>query len=262
MHDLFSAFGAQLVVAGLLVGICVGLTGVGAGSLMAPLLILFFKVDPLVAIGSDLLYAAPTKIVGAFIHARQGTIDRRVTLLLSAGGLAGMLAGVLILQHVRATVDAAALAKIVKHWVGLAVLLSAVLTLASTYVFPRVRVSSRAENAPEWPLVLLGAAVGFTVILTSIGAGAITMPFLALLLRNHRIQLLIGSDLAFAAVVATLSAAMQFHLGNVNVAISLAMLAGSIPGVILGSRLSPKIPHAILKPLVGVCLIVIGWRTL
>lgn len=262
MHFSFSTFGIELIVAGVLVGICVGLTGVGAGSLMAPLLILFFKVDPLVAIGSDLLYAAPTKVVGAIIHGRQGNVDFRVTTWLSVGGILGMVAGIFVLRHFHAQLDAATLARLVKHWVGLAVLISAGLTIISIPILQRGAAAEAGGNSNSWPISLLGAIVGFTVILTSVGAGAITMPFLCLLLRNRRIQLLIGSDLAFAAVVATLGAALQYHLGNVNVTVSLEMLAGSIPGVIIGSRLSTKIPQGVLKPLVGVCLIVIGWRML
>lgn len=262
MHFFFNTFGVELVIAGILVGMCVGLTGVGAGSLMAPLLILFFKIDPLVAIGSDLLYAAPTKVVGAIIHGRQGSIDLRVTTRLSLGGVLGMVTGILVLRHFHAQLDAVTLARLVKHWVGLAVLISAVLTIASTALLQRAASIKPQQGSNAWPIFLLGAIVGFTVILTSVGAGAITMPFLCLLLSSHRMQLLIGSDLAFAAVVATLGAAFQYHLGNVNVTVSLAMLAGSIPGVIIGSRLSTKIPHGVLKPLVGFCLIVIGWRML
>lgn len=252
-------FFAELVAAGLLVGVCVGLTGVGAGSLMAPLLILVFKVDPLVAVGSDLLYSAPTKIVGTFIHARQKTIDFRVALYLCLGGIIGIAVGWFVLQHFRAVLDPVALSKFARHWIGVAICISAVLTIASIYIFKAVH-EDIVPRVNPLALTALGMVVGATVMLTSIGAGAITMPFLCLLLRSHRTQLLIGSDIAFSAVIAVVAAALQYHLSNVNIGISGAMLAGSIPGVIVGSRLTTRIPDTWLKLAVGALLIVIGLR--
>ena len=258
---MFSLYGLELVAAGLLVGICVGLTGVGAGSLMAPLLILVFKVDPLVAIGSDLLYSAPTKLVGAFIHARQRTVDWQLTTNLSIGGIVGILLGWFIVQHFRNYEDPVALARTVRHWVGLAVLASAVLTVASMYIF-RMAWTNDTQPFKKIPVMILGVFVGVTVMTTSVGAGAITMPFLCLLLRSHKTQLLIGSDLAFSFVIATIAAALQYHLSNVNVGISAAMLVGSVPGVIIGSRLTTRVPDWTLKLGVGLLLIVIGVRML
>lgn len=254
-------FFAELVAAGLLVGICVGFTGVGAGSLMAPLLILVFKVDPLVAIGSDLLYSAPTKVVGAWIHARQRTVDLKVTANLCVGGIAGIALGWFIVQHLRSQQDPAVLVKTVRHWVGLAVLVSALLTIASMYIF-RMAWTGMERPLPRYALIVLGVLVGATVMTTSVGAGAITMPFLCLLLRSHKTQLLIGSDLAFSAVIAAIAALLQYRMSNVNVGISAAMLAGSIPGVIIGSRVTRHIPEFGLKLGIGLLLVVIGWRML
>jgi uncharacterized membrane protein YfcA len=228
---------------------------------MAPLLILVFKVDPLLAVGSDLAYSAPTKIVGAFIHARQRTVDGRVVLNLSIGGIIGIVAGWYIVQHLRGSEDPIALARTVRHWVGLAVCASAALTILSMYVF-RMEWTNAGTPAGRYALVLLGIFVGVSVMTTSVGAGAITMPFLCLLLRSHKTQLLIGSDLAFSAVIATLAAALQFHLSNVNFGISAAMLIGAIPGVIVGSRLATRIPDWYLKLGVGILLLVIGVRML
>ncbi len=111
-----------------------------------------------------------------------------------------------------------------------------------------------------YSVVGLGLVVGVTVMMTSIGAGAITMPFLCVLLRSHKTQLLVGSDLAFAAVVATVAAALQYNLSNVNLEISAAMLAGSIPGVIIGSRLAARVSDSGLKITVGILLFITAIR--
>lgn len=258
---LFSVYHLELAASGLLVGMCVGLTGVGAGSLMAPLLILFFKIDPLVAIGSDLLYSAPTKIVGALVHARQQTVDFTVTKFLSIGGLIGLAIGFAVLTYVKAHQDPIATAALVRRLVGVAVIVSALLTIASTWIYRR-ELDAPIRHASRVALVVLGLIVGIVVMMTSVGAGAITMPFLCLLLHSHKTQLLIGSDLAFSAVIATVAAVLQYQMHNINFGLSFAMLIGSIPGVIIGSRFSVRVPEVVLKPGVGVCLALIGLRML
>ncbi|MDP9017029.1 MAG: sulfite exporter TauE/SafE family protein [Candidatus Eremiobacteraeota bacterium] len=250
----------ELIGAGFVVGILVGATGVGGASLMAPLLVMFFKVDPLIVVGTDLLYNAPTKIVGAFVHARQGTLNLRLALDLTAGGAIGLAAGWFMLRYFESRYNLGDFTSIVRHWIGMAVCLAAVLTilpsLFGTQVVPE-------DSKPPSRLLLMGIGglVGVIVMATSVGAGAITLPLL-LLLRRYDVRSIVGSDLAFSAMITAVASAAHVGLGNVNLAISMSLLLGSIPGVLIGSRFSSTSADRILRPTVGAVLLFAGLRML
>lgn len=249
----------ETVLAGFCVGILVGSTGVGGGSIMAPILLLVFKMNPLIAVGTDLFYNVPTKIIGAISHARQGTLNVSVSLYLSCGGIIGAVLAAFILRNLAKHVGMAALSLQLRHWIGLAICLSAILTVVP--LFTRRALENQPEITPNrFLLVVLGGIVGTIVMTTSVGAGAITMPLLCLLLQRSKMAALVGSDLAFSALVTGFGAVLYFSAGLVNLPFSLTLLLGSIPGVILGSRLSFHIADRFLRPAVGSVLFFVGLR--
>jgi uncharacterized protein len=253
------ALDPRLTLIGALVGLLVGVSGVGGSSLMAPLLILVVRLSPLTAVGVDLLYSVPTKLLGAFVHWRQGTVDRMVLLWLVLGGVPGAVLGLLALVQLRHMMDEAALNAVIKHAVGSMLIIVAVLML-SARLFAR---STSPENAApistrRGPVIGLGALVGFCVSVTSIGSGALTVPILFLLLPRLGLRHLVGSNIAFAAVLVPIAAAGHLGLGDVDLNVSLNLLAGSLPGVFIGSRLCAKLPEIWLRPAMAGILIWAG----
>lgn len=250
----------ELIASGFFIGLLVGATGVGGGSLMAPLLVMFFKIDPLVAVGTDLLYNAPTKILGAWIHARAGTLNLSLAISLSAGGALGLGLGWLLLHYFEARYNVGDFAALLRHWIGVAVCLSAILTILPSVL--RKRPSPHQEIAPNpFLLVAIGTLVGVIVMATSIGAGAVTLPLLVLI-RRYSIRTIVGSDLAFSAFITVLASLIHYGRGDVNLGLGMILLAGSIPGVIVGSRFSSLNVDRILRPTVGTVLLLVGLRML
>lgn len=261
----------RLVVVGLVVGLLVGLTGVGGSSVLTPLLILTLGVKPLVAVGTDLAYSVPTKLLGALIHRRQGTVEWRVVGLLCMGGLPASLAGLGLLALLRAHLGLDALNAALKHGVGALLLIVAVVIVLTPWL--RRRQAGRpsptmmtAPPAPLWPrgtrggVVTLGALVGLLVSLTSIGAGSVTVPVLYLVLPRLGLRRVVGSDVAFAALLIPTAALGHLGMGDVNLGLSLNLLLGSLPGVFIGSKLCARLPDTWLRPALAGALLFAGTR--
>lgn len=264
---------ARLALIGLVVGVLVGISGVGGSSLMTPLLILVLRVNPLVAVGTDLAYSVPTKLLGAVIHWRQGTVDRRLVAALCLGGLPGALTGLGLLVGLRAWLGLAALNAAIKHGVGALLLLTAAAVVltpllarrhkgAPPHPHPRPSASAPPPASASVPpgawtpatrrrAVALGAAVGVLVSLTSIGSGAVAVPALVLLLPRLGLRRVVGSDVAFAAGLIPLAAAGHAGLGSVDWGLAANLLAGSLPGVFVGSKLCAGLPEHWLRPVVA-----------
>lgn len=265
----------RLTIIGLLVGLLVGFSGIGGSSFTTPLLILFLGVKPLIAVGTDLLYSAPTKLFGALVHGGQGTVDKRVVLYLSAGGVPGAVVGVVALGYVRANIDTTVLNAIVQHAVGV-VLLVAAATMLLTPLYTRWRgrsasgdkalegepQASKLSALPKGRLMGLGALVGIVVSLTSIGSGSLTLPMLGLLVPALGLRLRVGSDVAFAAFLVPIAALGHLALGDVNVGMSLNLLLGSIPGVFVGSKLCKYLPDFWMRPTIAGVLLIAATRLL
>jgi len=261
----------RLALIGLLVGFCVGISGVGGSSLMTPLLILFLGIRPIVAVGTDLAYSVPTKVLGAIVHREQGTVDRKVVLFLSLGGIPATLLGLAVLVLLRARLNQAALNATMRQGIGVLLFLVAIAILLAPLLR---RARQRAEgNARDrgpvtmaWTravvgrLIGLGALVGFLVSLTSIGSGSITVPALYLLMPHLDLRRLIGSDVAFAALLIPVAALGQLQMGNVDLALSANLLLGSLPGVYAGSKLCGLLPDAWLRPALAGVLVFAGSR--
>lgn len=263
----------RLAMIGAVVGLLVGISGVGGSSLVTPLMILFLGVKPLVAIGTDLAYSVPTKLLGAIVHRRQGTVEWRVVLHLSLGGIPSAVLGLLALAALRARLGLETLNAALQHAVGGLLFLVAVVILLTpllTALLARLRADGQpsATPSPSAPLgrttrgrvVALGALVGFLVSLTSIGSGSITLPLLYLLLPQLGLRRLVGSDVAFAALLVPVAALGHLSMGSVNLAMSANLLIGSLPGVYLGSKLCKYLPDTWLRPAIAGVLLFAGSR--
>lgn len=254
---------AQLAGIGLIVGVFVGISGVGGGSIMTPVLILVAGINPLVAVGTDLVYSVPTKIFGAYLHAKQETLHWKLVGALIAGGIPGALLGILALFLLRRAMNPAVLNTLVRHAVGAALILAALALLAGIFTGMRARRSHIA--AREYSPVLVvsaGAVAGFIVALTSIGSGAVVLPLLLLLAPAVGVRRLIGTDIAFAAILIPLAAAGHIALRDVNFPVTGALLAGALPGVFIGTRLCRYLPEIWLRPAVAAVLLLAATRLL
>ena len=252
----------RLALIGLVVGFLVGLSGVGGSSLMTPLMILVLGVKPLIAVGTDLAYSVPTKLLGAYVHRSQGTVDRRTVLYLSLGGIPAAVLGLVALSALRTHLGLSRLNELLRHGVGLLLLLVA----AAILLTPLMRRRRALPPGLSWTPALkvrtaaLGAVVGVLVSLTSIGSGSITVPALYLLLPPLGLRRLVGSDVAFAALLIPVAALGHLQMGSVNVALAANLVLGSLPGVFIGSKLCARLPDSWLRPALAGVLFFAGSR--
>lgn len=251
----------MLVVAGALTGLVVGVTGVGGGALMTPILLLFFGVVPTVAVGTDLWFAAITKLVAARIHHRHGLIDWQVAKRLWWGSLPASVITLVLIKT--ATVNPQGL-QLLKSAIAVAILLTAVGMLLQRPVHAvgrRLRLGNAGQfKTLQAPLtVACGALLGIVVSMTSVGAGALGAMFLVYL---YPLRLtpprLIATDIVHAVPLAMFAGTGHFLMGNVNFTLLGTLLLGSIPGVLAGSLLSSRLPHAPLRMLLALILTAIG----
>lgn len=257
MHEL------AFVFAGFGVGLIVGLTGVGGGSLMTPVLIFFFGMKPHLAIGTDLLFAAFTKMGGTVSLARQRLVPWRVVALLCAGSLPASIAA---LWALRAIGPASAVAQqIMTTTLGGALLLTAAATLYKAFVFSPTRQATeraarqsqgeRADRPRHWNLpVLLGALIGTLVTFTSVGAGAIGVTVLLVLFPLLPLPRVVAADIAYAVPLTLVAGLGHATLGSVDWPLLAQLLAGSLPGIWLGSRLVTRTPERLIRSALSVLL--------
>jgi uncharacterized protein len=254
---------ATIALVGLAVGIFVGISGVGGSSLMTPLLVIVLGMKPVMAIGTDLLYSVPTKLLGASVHRRQGTVDGRTVRFLCYGGIPGAIVGLIAVAALKHAVSLTTLNAVLRHAIGIALFISAIAILASLFVKRRDRTPS---SEPVWNaatvrrLVACGVIVGFLVSVTSIGSGAVTLPALYMIIPQLGLRRLVGSDVAFAAFLIPVAALGQWSMGNVDLHLVANLLVGSLPGVLIGSKLCARLPEIILRPAVASVLVFAGSR--
>ena len=257
MHEL------AFVFAGFFVGIVVGLTGVGGGSLMTPILIFFFGVKPYLAVGTDLLFAAFTKMGGTIKLARSRHIDWPVVLNLSAGSIPAALITLYFLHNMGAASHA--VQKVMTSALGVALLLTAAATL---YKVLRGKAApttiTKGEEAAaarprHWGLpVLFGAIIGTLVTLTSVGAGAIGVTVLMILYPLLPLPRIVAADIAYAVPLTLVAGFGHASLGSVDWSMLVSLLAGSLPGIWLGSHLMHKTPERVIRSLLSVLLAYAG----
>jgi uncharacterized protein len=253
----------RIALAGFVVGAITGLSGIGGSSLLAPVLILVLSVKPTLAVGTDLMYSVPTKLLAAIVHARQRNVDRRITTALAIGGIPGALAGLGLFALVRSQLSAALLQQFVRHAIGAAILCACVAMIA-TYLL-RARTGARGTvfaRGARSRGIAIGFVVGLLVAVTSIGSGSVTLPLLLLALPTFAVRRLIGSEIAFAAIIVPVAALGHAGFGDVDWRITGSLLAGSLPGVAAGSRLCMMIDERPLRIVVMLLLAYAAYRLL
>ncbi|BCK87193.1 hypothetical protein MIZ01_0964 [Sideroxyarcus emersonii] len=250
-------------VSGFLVGLVVGVTGVGGGSLMTPLLVLFFGIAPATAVGTDLLYASLTKALGGWVHGRNGTVDWKVVGLLSLGSLPAALLTIIGLKLL--ALDEGALRGLVTGVLSVALLLTA----AALLLKDRIRRIARRNDGAVYELhhrhlpaatVATGFVVGGLVTVSSIGAGVLGTVALLFLYPRMAAAKVVGTDIAHAVPLTAIAGLGHMALGTVDFVLLGSLLLGSLPGIYIGSHLSAKVPEKLLRPILATMLLLIGTR--
>ncbi len=254
-----------IILAGFAVGLIVGLTGVGGGSLMTPVLIFFFGIKPYMAVGTDLLFAAVTKAGGTLSLARQRLVPWRVVAQLCAGSLPASVLTLGMLHHVGPA--SAQVQSVMTHTLGVALLLTAAAMLykaARGKVLPRTldqRDLSSATRARHWSLpVLFGAVIGTLVTLTSVGAGAIGVSVLLLLYPLLPLPRIVAADIAYAVPLTLVAGLGHASLGSVDWPLLGLLLTGSLPGIWIGTRLMRHTPERLVRSLLSLLLAYAGTK--
>src|SRR5271154_1569171 len=243
-------------VTGFGVGLLVGLTGVGGGALMTPLLILLFGIHPATAVGTDLLYAAVTKTAGSAVHGFNRTIDWRVVRLLATGSVPMTVVTVVALGHIGINSSAA------RDLITVVLTIALFITAATLIFRERIVALYAARLGALQPkqiaslTIFVGAVLGVLVSITSVGAiGVTALVFLYPKLPTARI---VGSDLAHAVPLTLAAGIGHWFLGSINFDVLISLLAGSIPGILIGSYAALRIPETALRLVLAATLIVVG----
>jgi uncharacterized protein len=248
-------------LAGFAVGAIVGLTGVGGGSLMTPILVIFFGVPAVTAVGTDLLFAGLTKSAGALSHGLKRNVDWKIAALLAAGSLPGAVLALAALAFFPASSRAAA--AIVSTSLGVMLLLTALSLvfraelLAWAHSSP-ARLASAAHRA--WATAATGAFIGAAVTLSSVGAGAVGVAALLFLYPALASVRIVGTDIAHAIPLTLVAGAGHAYLGHVDVSMLASLVAGSIPGILLGSHLAARAPERLVRHSLALMLLVAGGK--
>lgn len=266
---------------GLLIGVLVGLTGMGGGSLLAPILILVFGIPPVWAVGTDVAYSTVTKALGSVVHIRQKHVNFKIALWLACGSVPATLLSVTLVQYIRKHYGSI-VNGVILHAIGFTLILVAVLLVVKPFLMRRVdkrRLETQKQAAlagesgepssdpNRWekryrPLVtaLIGAFVGFLVGLTSVGSGTLIIVSMAFLFPRLTAKELVGTDIFQAFMLLAAGAIAYITAGTINWRIVGLLLIGSLPGVLVGSRLSKYIPEPYMRPVLAVVLVVSGWK--
>jgi uncharacterized membrane protein YfcA len=247
----------MVIAFGLGVGVLIGLTGIGGGSLMTPLLVLFAGVPPVVAIGTDLAYGAVTKTLGGWRHLRKGTVDLGVSKWLAVGSVPGALLGVWLLDRLHAaygkSFEPALLGAI-----AVALLIVALTILGRALFMPKLVARERhaieQTRRTKLTAVGIGAFLGLILGITSVGSGALIGLALILVfkLTPHRV---VGTDVFHAAILLWAAGLAHIVSGNVDFLLMATILAGSLPGVLIGTALITHVSASVLRPTLGCVLL-------
>ncbi len=253
-----------IVAFGLGVGVLIGMTGIGGGSLMTPLLILVFGIKPITAIGTDLAYGAVTKTVGGWRHLRQGTVDMSLSLWMAVGSVPAAIGGVYVLELIeRAYGDDFDSILIVA--LAITLLFTGIVTLGRALLVKGLHDKERdtieMTTRNKVHAVVLGLLVGFVLGVTSAGSGALIAVGLILIFRLIPSRV-VGTDVFHAAILLWAAAAAHIVAGNVDFALAGNILIGSIPGVWIGSNLTLRVGNSVLRRTLGLVLIGAGFALL
>ena len=247
-------------VAGFIVGAIVGLTGVGGGSLMTPLLVLMFGIHPAKAVGTDLLYAAITKSGGTWVHARKGTVDWKITGLLASGSMPAT-AITLLLVHFYAPGGFGNSTKLISSVLGVALLLTAASLIFRSKLLAWAQARNktpRSQQATDTLTIITGVILGVLVSLSSVGAGALGVTALLFLYPKLPTVKIVGSDIAHAVPLTLVAGIGHWMMGSVDFELLGSLLVGSLPGIYIGSHLAVRIPEKVLRPSLAAILLFTG----
>ncbi|OGT00243.1 MAG: hypothetical protein A3F73_09940 [Gallionellales bacterium RIFCSPLOWO2_12_FULL_59_22] len=250
-------------LSGFLVGLIVGVTGVGGGSLMTPLLVLVFGVSPATAVGTDLLYASLTKSLGGWVHGRNGSVDWKVVGLLALGSLPAAVITIALLKYL--ALDEKTLRGLVTGMLSVALLLTA----SALLLKEQIKKIARRRDGTVYELhhrhlppatIATGIVVGVLVTVSSVGAGVLgTVALLFLYPRMSAVKV-VGTDIVHAVPLTAVAGMGHMALGTVDFTLLVSLLLGSLPGIYIGSHLSAKVPEKVLRPLLATMLLIIGAR--
>jgi len=253
------------IVSGFTVGLLVGITGVGGGSLMTPLLVFLFSFKPVVAVGTDLLFAAITKTGGVWVHhGTHGSVDWRVVSFLSMGSLPLAVGTIFVIKHLISMGHETT--GLITYSLGIALILTACALLIRSYLtrnsereVESVAVSTGRFNGMQIPATIFtGAVLGVLVTLSSVGAGALGTIAILFLYPKMTTLKVVGTDLAHAIPLTAVAGIGHWTLGHVDFTLLGSLLVGSLPGIWAGSHISAKIPEKILRPILASILLLIG----
>jgi len=249
-------------LSGFMVGTLVGMTGVGGGSLMTPILILLFGFYPITAVGTDLLFATVTKSVGTSVHRAKGTVDWRIVGLLACGSLPASIVALVVLASIGT--PSPQVSHVITNVLGIALLFTAVAVLFRTAISNWAHRRGGAPNPRRAAIgtILLGLILGAAVTLSSVGAGAIGVTALVILYPNIPTSRIVGTDIAHAVPLTLVSGLGHLLLGSVNLGLLGALLLGSIPGVILGSLALARTDDRMIRFVLAAVLLVVTARLL
>lgn len=249
--------------AGLVVGFIVGLTGIGGGALMTPILIVIFGIPPITAVSTDLLYAAVTKCGGTFSYARKKLVEWKIVLCLLSGSIPGSLITLNYLQGLNGLEQ-------IEHLMNLTLGISLVLTSIAVFLRNKIRVQAMklqhtafVQHGRKWrPLVtvVMGLLLGGLVTLSSVGAGALGTALLIVLYPRMTMQAIVGTDLVHAVVLTGIAGAGHYQMGSVDLQLLMYLLIGSLPGVFIGSHIGSRLSPKVMQPIMGSILLAIGLR--
>jgi uncharacterized membrane protein YfcA len=247
------------ILVGFVVGVLIGLTGVGGGVLLLPVLIFGLGVPAIVAVGSDAVFNFFTKIPASILHLKKGTVRRKVVLALAVGSVPGSYAGVQLLVHIR-HLYGDGVNSFIKTAVGILLIIIPVLLLMQK------RIEDRVANRPPSMkgfagMAVIGLVAGFLVGMTSVGSGSIIM-MLLLLFYSFPPKVNVGTDIVHAVLLTGMTGLLHFRLGNVDPGLVVSLLIGSIPGGLLGSHLATRVPMLWLRRILCTLLLLTGARML
>jgi uncharacterized protein len=255
---------AGVTLAGLLVGFVVGLTGMGGGALMTPILVLFFGINPLAAVSSDVVAAVAMKPVGGAVHLRRGTVNLSLVRWLTIGSVPAAFAGVLVLR----AIGAPEVADRLKVLLGVVLLVAAGAIVAKGVLQARRRAGAgepegvHAITIQPGRTILIGVIGGLVVGMTSVGSGSLVIVMLMLLYPALSSNELVGTDLVQAIPLVVSAAIGHVLFGDLQLGLTTSLLVGSIPGVYLGARVSSRAPDRIIRPILVIVLTVSALKLL
>jgi uncharacterized membrane protein YfcA len=244
---------------GFVVGTLIGMTGMGGGVLLLPVLIFGLRVPAIIAVGSDALFNFVTKIGSGWMHWRHGAVRRKVVLALALGSIPGSILGVSMLVHLR-TLYGTGVNHFITTAVGVLLLVVPILLFFQRQIEDHV--STRPPTMKSFAgMSLIGLLAGFLVGMTSVGSGSIIM-MLLLMFYSYSPRVMVGTDIVHAVLLTGVTSLLHFRFGNVDVSLVASLLAGSIPGALLGSHLSTRVPIPWLRRMLCTILLVTGARML